>query len=408
MKGHFTIMLLLLACASPSFSQDPSVSDSIEALERSLEDYNEAIDDIFRDLETLKLKKIRSTISSIGMAAPLPGEQLVHHDAFSLSYNEEHEQANYVVHVITKDILYGNVSRTNDFRLDPKVETVTADSADYWDSGYDRGHLAPSADFRWSRDALSQSYYYSNMSPQRPELNREAWARLENLIREFAIDAGEVVVATGPVLREGLPKIPQGSLRVSIPELYFKAVIDVAGDEKRGIAFILPNGKAKFRIMDYAVSIDSVEELTGIDLFASLDDGAEREVESNSSYDLWPVTNDATAGDVRPVDLAKGQVTAKQAKYYIGEEATVCGQVVSTKFNQNGKSNPTYINLDKKFPDQVFTLVIFGKDRVNFSYEPEKFLYDKRICITGKVAEWNGLPQMIIDNEVAIEVLPGN
>ena len=136
---------------------------------------------------------------------------------------------------------------------------------------------------------------------------------------------------------------------------------------------------------------DSVERLTGIDFFPSLKDDIESEIEANESLFIWPVTDDATAGEARPVEFEKGQVTAKQAKYYIGEVATVCGRVVSTKFSQNGKSNPTYINLDKKFPDQLFTVVVFGKDRQNFSYEPEKFLYNKNICITGKVGEWQGI-----------------
>ena len=208
MKNYFFLLVFILLCFS-GHSQDGFTTDSIEVLERSLEDYNEAIEDIFKDLEVLKLKKIRETIRKVGMPAKLPDEEIVHHAALSLSYNEQHEQANWVVHVIPKDILFGNVSRTNNFRLDPQVSTITADSVDYWYSGYDRGHLAPSADFRWSRKALSQSYYYSNMSPQRPELNRESWARLENLVREFAIDAGEVIVVTGPVLTDDLPKIPR-------------------------------------------------------------------------------------------------------------------------------------------------------------------------------------------------------
>ncbi|HRB70152.1 MAG TPA: hypothetical protein PLC92_08580, partial [Chitinophagales bacterium] len=105
------------------------------------------------------------------------------------------------------------------------------------------------------------------------------------------------------------------------------------------------------------------------------------------------------------VDYGKGKINASQAKDFIGKNTCVCGKVVSTKFNQNGKTNPTYINLDKKYPDQVFTLMIFGQDRTNFSYIPEEFLRNKTICVKGKVAEYKGSPQIIANKENQIEVL---
>ncbi|MEZ5009303.1 MAG: DNA/RNA non-specific endonuclease [Chitinophagales bacterium] len=402
MKRQLFLILLFI----PLFiSAQTNVEDSIQILENSVDEYNSAIEDIFKDLEVLKLKKIHQTIMDWALPYYRSDEQIVHHEAFSLSYNEEHEQANWVVHVVSKDIFHGNVSRTNDFRLDPKVSTVTADSADYWDSGYDRGHLAPSADFRWSKKALSESYFYSNMSPQVPELNREIWAKLENLVREWVFENNELVVVTGPVLTKKLPKIPQGSERVSIPELFYKVILDNDGDEKKGIAFIMPNKKPPFRLVDYAVSIDSVEALTGLDFFPKLEDSLENALEAMDNIFDWPMNSDAVSGDVLKVDFKKGQVTAEQAKYFIGDECTVCGTVVSTKFLETSNSQPTFLNLDKKFPDQVFTLVIFGKDRVNFTYEPEKYLYGKTICIKGKVDERNGTPQMIISEESAIEVL---
>ena len=71
--------------------------------------------------------------------------------------------------------------------------------------GYDRGHLAPSADFRWSKKALSESYFYSNMSPQVASFNRECWADLEGLIRGYVYEnKRDLIVYTGPVLHEGL------------------------------------------------------------------------------------------------------------------------------------------------------------------------------------------------------------
>ena len=78
---------------------------------------------------------------------------------------------------------------------------------------------------------------------------------------------------------------------------------------------------------------------------------------------------------------------------------------MSTKFVDNGKSNPTYINLDKKYPDQVFTLMIFGQDRANFSYQPEDFLKGKTICVKGRVEEYKGSPQIIANKEKQLEIV---
>ena len=104
-------------------------------------------------------------------------------------------------------------------------------------------------------------------------------------------------------------------------------------------------------------------------------------------------------------DFGSGKINALQAKNFIGKEACVCGKVVSTKFRENGSTNPTYINLDKRFPDQVFTLMIYGADRKNFSYKPEEFLQGKTICVKGKIAEYKGIPQIIAGKEKQVEIL---
>jgi len=399
-KAHIFFCLFILLTSSSLTAQE----NVIKELEGNAAIYKQALDSIFSALEVAKLTRIREALPGF-LPVLKEGSQLVNHTAFVLSYNEEHEQADWVTHILTKDILYGSVSRTNDFRPDPLVLSGTADSVDYWESGYDRGHLAPSADFRWSAAALSESYYYSNMSPQVPELNRDTWSKLENQVREWALDAGELCIVTGPVLRPGLPKIPQGSMRVSIPELYYKIIYDYGSSPTKAIAFVFPNKPQSYKIVNHVVAVDSIEKLTGIDFFPALADSAEERIEKKSDLAAWPIRQFAVNGDVMPIDYAKGQVSTSQAKYFYGEEATICGKVVATKFNQNGKTDPTYINLDKKFPEQIFTLVIFGKDRVNFGYAPEKYLYDKRICVTGKVLEYKGIAEIIANNEKQILVI---
>jgi endonuclease G len=147
--------------------------------------------------------------------------------------------------------------------------------------GWDRGHLAPSADFRWSEQALSESFFYSNMSPQLADFNREGWAELEGLLRGYVVRAGhQLVVVTGGVLKEGLSTIDRGVNRVSIPEQFYKVVLDV--EAGKAIGFLMPNEKLRYPLAHYAVSVDAVEALTGLDFFNLIDDQDRVEAEADT------------------------------------------------------------------------------------------------------------------------------
>ena len=397
MNRYFkTIHFLAFCCClfNSLYSQDSILSYQLQK-------------DIFKDIETSKIKHIQKLIDSIGVAAPITNEILVKHLAYTSSYNPMHRVPNYVVHVIPKDILYGNITRTNDFRQDPLIKQNMSDSVDYWNSGFDRGHMAASADFKWNRKAMSESYYYTNIIPQNKELNQGAWNKLEMQVREWAIDNTELFVVTGPVLKNDLPKIPQGSFKVSIPEYIYKIVVDYYPPTYKAIAFLYPNKNVPYELDKHIVSIDSIERLTSIDFFPKLVDSIENKLEAENNileFDAKYLKKQK-ASQFTPKDFGKGKINTTQVKDYIGKDACVCGKVVSAKFNENGKTNPTYINLDKKYPEQVFTLMIFGQDRTNFSYKPEEFLQGKTICVKGKVAEYKGSPQIIANKEKQIEIL---
>ena len=122
---------------------------------------------------------IRRDLERSGLPKLGAGEEVVIHPGHMLVYSEKHEQAKWVAHIAAQDLVTGNLARIDSFLPDPLVRTGTAVTADYWNSGYDRGHLVPSADMRWNAGALQATYYYSNISPQLPELNRGTWAELE-------------------------------------------------------------------------------------------------------------------------------------------------------------------------------------------------------------------------------------
>lgn len=398
MKFLFFIFLLL----------PYSVFAQTDSLDKIIIEYRTAIQKLQLEEKTLQKKieninfhKINQILTVFGLPTSSFKTEIIQHSAFKLAYDENHEQARWVMHVILPDVEFGNISRTNDFRKDSLVSTGSAEKADYWDSGYDRGHLAPSADFRWSSIALSQSYFYSNMSPQKPELNRERWAELEDNLRNYVIHyKRSLVVVSGPVLTNDLPKL--GKNGVSIPKYYYKVAFDPA--VKKGIGFIMPNQKCEAPLFYYAVTIDSVEKLTQLNFYPNLNNSDEKLVESKLTTDDWKLGKEV--GNVEPIHpdlLAKGRFNTLMAKYHVGEKITVCGTVVSTKLVD--KSQATFINLDRQFPNQVFTIQIWKDGRQGFTYKPEEFLQSKKICVTGKVEDVKGVMSMTITNEKAVEII---
>jgi len=222
----------------------------------------------------------------IELPAPVGNNQIIEHYAYTLSYNEQHEQADWVAYELTKEhVLATDVERTDDFREDPQVTTKSAQLEDYEPTNtiYARGHMAPAADFRWSEKAMSESFYMSNMSPQVHDFNGGKWSYLEMEVRHWAEIYDGVYVVTGPVLKEGLPTI--GTNEVSVPEEYYKIILDP--DEEKAIAFIMPNKDITDTFKDYAVTIDEVEDVTGIDFFPELDDDIENKIESTLNMSKW-------------------------------------------------------------------------------------------------------------------------
>ncbi len=212
-------------------------------------------------------------------------DQIIRHLAYTLCYSEQHEQATWVAYELTRSETQKSVERSNKFMIDPQVKTKSATKADYKESGYDRGHLAPAADMGWSAETMQESFYYSNMSPQLPAFNRGIWKQLEEKVRDWAIAEDTLLVVTGPVLRDGLPAI--GINSVSIPEYYYKVLLDFTGKSHKGIGFILPNRAGSSPLQSYAVSIDSVEKVTGIDFFYALADKQEYELEHAFCLPCW-------------------------------------------------------------------------------------------------------------------------
>lgn len=204
---------------------------------------------------------------------------VVRHSYFSLEYSEEHEQAKWVFYVIKAEYLQGTAQRNDSFFEDTLIVTGSSSVDDYKYSGYDRGHLCPAAVMKFNQSAMDQTFALSNISPQTPEFNRGAWRNLESLVQKWALREDSLYVVTGPIFDTILQRI--GSNGVSVPGHFFKVIFDPTDDPKM-IGFIMPNKKIKDPIANYAVSVDCVETVTGIDFFYALPNSIENALEAYS------------------------------------------------------------------------------------------------------------------------------
>ncbi|MCY7351035.1 MAG: DNA/RNA non-specific endonuclease [Cytophagaceae bacterium] len=209
--------------------------------------------------------------------------QVIRHRGYTLRYEEDYEQASWVVHRLPGTP--GRAKRSDRFMPDPLVKTKTALPSDYARTGYDRGHLAPAGDFKYDQQLTYESFYMSNMSPQAHDFNTGIWSDIEQKVRTWAKRYGPCIIVTGPVLKPGLPTIGR-STEVAVPEQYYKIIYDP--NRQKAIAFLIENkGFVEVLIRDFTVSIDEVERATGIDFFAQLPDTIERSIESQHEDDAW-------------------------------------------------------------------------------------------------------------------------
>ena len=180
--------------------------------------------------------------------------------------------------------------RKDNFREDKAVSTGSATLNDYKKSGYDRGHMAPAADFRWSFDAMNDTFYLSNMCPQTHAFNAGIWSDLEEAVRSIAYEDECIYVVTGPVLTDG-PYETIGENKVAVPNYFYKVILDYSAPTVKAIGFIMPHENSKEPLSYFAVTVDEVEDMTGLDFFPLLPDDEEEKLESSLDTTLWALKN---------------------------------------------------------------------------------------------------------------------
>ena len=214
-------------------------------------------------------------------------EQVIKHEGYTVSYNSEYRIANWVAYELTAtEAKSKKTERSNKFVSDPQVKGATAMNEDYTRSGYDRGHLAPAGDMKWSAKAMRESFYLSNICPQKPKLNRGIWKDLEEQCRLWALDNGSLLIVTGPVITGDMKRL--GKNKVAIPKSFYKVLCYDTEKGYKGIGFLFENRDYKDNsLKSMVIPIDSVEKVTGIDFFPSIPDDQEKEMEATVDWSSW-------------------------------------------------------------------------------------------------------------------------
>lgn len=224
-------------------------------------------------------------------------EQILYKTGFIVSYNRETRNPNWVAWHLTESHTKGPHQRKQEiFTEDEEVKTPRATNHDYYNSRYDRGHMCPAGDNKWDKEAMRESFLFTNICPQNHGLNKYEWNDLEIKCREWAREYGAVDIVCGPIyssaadrfrVGSGYSETPKtiGRNKVWVPEAFFKVVLC----RKRGMAigFIYRNEGVKQTMEEAVRSVDEIEQLTGIDFFPALDDQTEDRIESRARLGDW-------------------------------------------------------------------------------------------------------------------------
>ena len=223
-------------------------------------------------------------VESFFLPSSTTGE-IVEHSYYTLSYSEPHEQPEWVAYILKKEHLTYDDRQRPYFIEDPKVKTKSADWRNYKGSGYDRGHLCPAGDRRFSEQAYNETFYTSNISPQDKYFNAGIWNRLEQKVRYWCKRYGDLIVVTGGVLENDLMEI--GDEDVDVPRAFYKIVMRGGAEGTQVLAFLIPAKESQEPLENFLVSVDEIEKKTGIDFFEKQVEAWQVKLESQVNSSDW-------------------------------------------------------------------------------------------------------------------------
>lgn len=245
---------------------------------------NSYLDDKEREPSIQEGKQIKQTTNGFLLPSSTTGA-VIHHKYYSLSYSEPNEQAEWVAYELKKEQLSQNNFDRPYFEIDEAVSTKAAHWRNYKKSGYDRGHLCPAGDRRFEKSAYIETFLTSNISPQKHNFNSGIWNSLEQKVRKWALEYDKVYIVTGGVLKN--TSLAIGEENVTVPNYFYKIIVSENDKGYKSLAFLIPHKNTNNPLSEFVITIDSIEELTGIDFFPNLDDEIENSLEASKSYSRW-------------------------------------------------------------------------------------------------------------------------
>jgi len=219
---------------------------------------------------------------------PCQTDQVLDRQGYSLGYSYKYKAALWVSYVISKGSVSVDVGRHSSFYADTDIpEEYRTKPEGYLNTGYDKGHLAPSAAIDFSRTANRETFALSNVTLQEPKLNRQAWSRLEDLERDWTAAKGKLYVITGPIYTARPKKIND----ILLPAKFYKVVY--AYNDSKAIGFILPNKEVSNEdLWQYAMSVAEVEKATELNFFSKFKDSTQKQLEETVDLAWWQAKNE--------------------------------------------------------------------------------------------------------------------
>ena len=275
---------LLTACRGNSDGQDTAAQDAGEQLTEFFEQTADGVGGNTRKKNDGTVATKRPQGIEIPAALKDKPEVILRRTGYTVSYNTKTQIPNWVAWKLTASHTRGSAERGQEiFNEDTEAPYPRVTDADYYGSGFDRGHMCPAGDNKWDRRAMNETFLFTNVCPQVHRLNAGPWNDLEMACRRWARELGEIYIVCGPLLSGGQHRTI-GRHKVVVPERFFKVILCNKGTPK-AIGFIYDNdGHNSEKMFSHATTVDEVERLTGIDFFPRLEDKIENLVEANRGY----------------------------------------------------------------------------------------------------------------------------
>lgn len=281
------LVTLVLSCRGNKVS---------EGAKTSQEDVTEDVTGFYDTRTAAKTEIANAEVQTAGkkivmyeMPAPLKDrpEQILKRKGYTTSYNSKTKNPNWVAWHLTKSHTYGSFQRKDEmFTVDEDAKGGRATDNDYYNSRYDRGHMCPAGDNKWDKQAMEESFLFTNICPQNHGLNKYEWNDLEILCRDWAREYGAIDIVCGPIYNQKSEQKTIGRNKVWVPDAFFKVVLCRQGSPK-AIGFIYRNEGVKQKMEDAVYTVDEIEQLTGMDFFPVLDDKTEDRIEAKASLSEW-------------------------------------------------------------------------------------------------------------------------